>query len=218
MNAPPFTWIVCPVMKRASSEQRKRTIAAISSGRPLRPIRLSGRCARPLLPPAAKPRTVSIAAGHDDVDGHVVAAEFLCQRARQSDHAGLGRDRMHAPDRTGMRRDAADVHNAAAARGDDMRCRGMRAVERSVQRGAKDLAPFRRRDLGEFGLPAQRGVVDQDIQSAKAAHRRRDQARPPGCGSEMSAMCVSASPPASRTRRAVSRASVSELRAVVITR
>ena len=83
-------------------------------------------------------------------DRDVVAAEFLRQRARQPDHAGFRRDRVHPPQRADMRGNAAKVDDAAAARGDDVRRRRLRAVERAVQRGAEDLAPFLRRDLGEF--------------------------------------------------------------------
>jgi hypothetical protein len=83
--------MVEPVMKPASSEARKTTQRAISSGSPRRPTGICGmmRSFEDLLVDGADHVGADIARGHD-VDRDAGAGALLGQRAAEADIARLG--------------------------------------------------------------------------------------------------------------------------------
>ncbi len=142
-------------------------------------------------------------AGRHRVHGDAVLGEFARQRAGEPDHPRLGDRDVHPPGRRRVGRDAAQIDDAAPAGARDMRRGGLRAPECAVESAAHDPAPLLGADLGQRRLPADRGVVDQDVQPPES--RTAASTRPRAwVGSAMSARCTAASDPASATSRAVS--------------
>jgi hypothetical protein len=116
INAPPFTWIVCLVTYRASSEHSNRTIAATLSGRPRRSTRLSGSAARPWFPPGGRPTHRLDRSRHHRIHGNPVSRQSLRESPSQPYHSGLRRHRMHPSDSPDMRRNPVQIDNRPTTR------------------------------------------------------------------------------------------------------
>ena len=126
---------------------------------------------------------VSIGPGRDGVDAHAVARGLARDRAREADHARLGR---RVDDRA-LRADAArlggDVDDrAAAALAACRRQHRVRDGDRAAQVDAEDEVPQRLVGVDEEGEAVGAGVVDEHVDRAELAlglrrppdrHRRR---------------------------------------------
>src|SRR5688572_11287231 len=102
-------------------------------------------------------------AGHDVADAHAIVTDFLHQRLAESNQTefagvvcGTARERILAGE-------AADVDDPAAAACDQMRQRGVRAVEHAVQVRLDHHAPGVRLELRNGPKPADSRVVDEDV-------------------------------------------------------
>src|SRR5262249_38849088 len=98
-------------------------------------------------------------ARRDQVRGHVELRKIVSEPAREADQPGLRRHDMHAVLRSAMRADAADIDDGAGAARLDVRQASLHAVKRAVEIDGEYRAPFFERELIEWLLAAQPGVV-----------------------------------------------------------
>ena len=149
--SPPSTSSTSPVMNEASSEQRKRTAPATSSGSPSRPsgVFVEHRLRRLLGQDVGELRLH--VAGRDDVRAHVAGAELARERLREADDPGLrgavvrlAPVAVHADDRGDVddRARRASSSSAASPRG---RCR------RRTRGSCRAPCASRRRTCGRAG-------------------------------------------------------------------
>src|ERR1700732_3549626 len=84
-------------------------------------------------------------AGGNRVDPDVVGGKLMREGAREPDQPGLGGHHMRAARRAGMRAQAPDVHDHAAACPPEMRQARLRAVKCAVEDHCRYCTPFRER-------------------------------------------------------------------------
>ena len=116
-----------------------RTMAAISSGSPRRPIGGGAPVRRPFRR-TRQPALALDRARHHAVDRDLVRREVERERFRQAREARLRRDDVRALGSALVRSLAPDVHDRSAARLDEVRQRRLRAKERAVEHDRQHFA------------------------------------------------------------------------------
>ena len=159
---PPLTSRTSPVMNAASSEQRKRTAPATSSGSPSRPSGVrSSIFARRVFRDHVGQLRLDVP-GRDDVCTHAAAAELLRERLREADDPGL-RGRVvrlapvavHADDRRDVHdRARPALHHPARHRAAGVEDR----AEVRLEHGTPVVVAHPR----EHAVAREPGVVDED--------------------------------------------------------
>ena len=94
-------------------------------------------------------------------------SEVVCERASQTCETRFRGNNVRATGSAGVRRQAADVHDDAAARGNQMRQRLARTQERTVQRDGQDLAPLLIVEPREVGFASHARVVHENVEPAE---------------------------------------------------
>ena len=166
---PPSTWSTAPVTNPASSEHRKRTAPATSSGSPSRPSGVVGQ--NRLLQLVRKPvgQLGIDVAGRNRVDAHAPASELLCEGVRETDDAGLGGrvvrlpripvdpdDTRHVDDRPAPPLEHPARHRAAR-------------VEDAAQVRLDHPVPVLVAHADDECVPCDAGVVDENVDRAELA-------------------------------------------------
>ncbi len=177
MVRPPLTDSVWPVMKAASSEARKTTAPARSSGSPSRPrgIACFSAAASFSFPPETswKQRRVR-RTGADDVDVDAVARDLAGERLGESDDPGL-RARVNRlarrPDPTRVGGYADDLPRAPF---DHRLEHGTHAGDRALEVDRQHLVPGRFLALHERLDLVPAGVVDEHVDRPQLRDHLRD--------------------------------------------
>ncbi len=170
MNSPPLTSTCAPWTKLATSEARTTTIAATSSGVPIRPRGVAAN--RPL---ARLGRPVGDHRRIDDprvdaVRGDAVRARETCDRLRERRHArlrgrvgGAGREPAHLP------RERRDGDDAAAPPRDHRLERRLAREERSAEVRRLDPVPLLGSNPVERRRVEDAGAGDENVEPAPSA-------------------------------------------------
>jgi hypothetical protein len=169
MYIPPLTARTCPVIYDASSDARKHTAAATSSGVPSRP---SGICA------AQSFAASSVIAGHVRVDqprrhhvhGDAPRRDFARQRLAEADEPGLRRRVVGLPGVAHLPDDRADADDPPAA-ASIIGLSRLRAARTRRQVGREHGVPVLALHAQQQLVARDAGVVDQDVERPVA---RRD--------------------------------------------
>src|SRR3984893_2629931 len=101
------------------------------------------------------------------VDPDVVRGKLMRERTGEPDKPGLGSHDMRPPRRAGMRAQAPDVHDHAAACTPEMQPAGPRAIECALEDHRPHRAPFCERHAVEGLLGPYRSIVDQNVDTAE---------------------------------------------------
>ncbi len=164
MYWPPLAVSVEPVMNPASSETRKATQYAISSGSPSRPSGISGRI---FFQGRLRGRLDHFGrdiAWANDIDGDSLARAFLRQRLGEADVARFGGGVVGLSELAFLpvdRRNIDDATEAPLAHALDDRTGH---VEERVQVGVDHLKPLLARHLVKCGVACDSRVVDEDVE------------------------------------------------------
>ena len=146
-----------------------------------------GSAARPKASPAGQPiqqfggarlleELVPRDARRDGVDPDAVLDGFDCTAAGQRHHAGLGRGVVRLRVLCAPAQDAGVVDDHAAVRGvAEVPQRRAGGAQHRCQRDVEDAVPFLVGHVDDRRLPAEAGVVDQDVDAAHLAPWSSDQ-------------------------------------------
>src|SRR3984893_1670870 len=107
----------------------------------------------------------------DRIDPDFVRRKLVRERAREAFKPGFGGHNVGATRGAGMRAQAADIDDGAAAGALELGQADWNAIERALEDDAGDRAPVRKRHLFERLLRAHRRVVDQDINAPEMRDR-----------------------------------------------
>src|SRR5260370_13676288 len=107
----------------------------------------------------------------DRIDPDLVRRKLVRERAREAFEPGFGSHNVGTTRGAGMRAQAADIDDGAAAGALELSQAGLNAIERALEDDAGDRAPIRKRHLFERLLRAHRRVVDQDINAPEMRDR-----------------------------------------------
>ncbi len=187
---PPSTRRFSPVMKVASSDARNSAALATSSGVPRRGIGVRGTG---VIHPARLRGAAGLAgddlAGRNRVTDDGIPGVVGRDLAGDVDHASLRGavgDIFRAGDHAVLRR---DVNDAAARAVTDILVQHLRHRRPRHQEHAGEIdrkgIPFRQRGFDQRLAGADRGVIDQTIDTAELAHREIDGALRIGLGGDI---------------------------------
>ena len=174
----------------------KRTIAAISSGRPWRPSGMLRDSARPCGPPAEAPRTVSIEPGATALAVMLCGASSIAMPRSKALEPGFRGVDMHPAGRAGMVRDARKADQRAAAALDHFRHRRLCQDEGAVERDREDLVPLRRGSSRRNGVCRRSPALPTAMSTPPNSLTAASTIAATASGFEMSAMNGRARPPA----------------------
>ena len=154
-------------MNAASSEQRKRTAVATSSGDPETAERRVAEDEAGLLLGEHVGELGRDVAGRDRVHADAAGAELARQRLRQADDPGLGGGVVRLARVPVDADDAREVHDRAGAAAKHLPRDGAAGVEGAAQVRVDDLLPVLVAHARDQRVARDAGVVDEDVDVAE---------------------------------------------------